>query len=75
MNEERCQELLERNPSVATALNPYIGYDKAAEVAKKSAKEKKSVREIVEREGILPDGVDLDEALDVRGMTEPGLPE
>ncbi len=75
VNEERCRELLERNPSVATALNPYIGYDKASEIAKASAKEKKSVREIVQREGVLPDGVDLDEALDVRGMTEPGLPE
>jgi aspartate ammonia-lyase len=60
---------------VATALNPYIGYDKASEIAKMSAKEKKSVREIVLREGVLPDDVDLDEALDVRGMTEPGVPE
>ena len=38
-NEARCQELLELNPSIATALNPYIGYDKAAEVAKKAHKE------------------------------------
>ena len=75
VDEDRCRELLERNPSVATALNPYIGYDKASEIAKMSAKEKKSVREIVEREGVLPEGVDIDEALDVRGMTEPGLPE
>jgi fumarate hydratase class II len=74
-NEARCQELLERNPSIATALNPYIGYDKAAVVAKTSAKEHVSVREVVEREGLLPEGVDLDEALDVRSMTEPGLPE
>ena len=75
VNEDRCQELLERNPSVATALNPYIGYDKAAVVAKTSAKEKISVREVVMRENLLPEGVDIDEALDVRGMTEPGLPE
>jgi fumarate hydratase class II len=75
VNEDRCRELLERNPSVATALNPYIGYDRAAEVAKAAAKERKSVREIVLREGVLPEGVDVDEALDVRGMTEPGLPE
>jgi fumarate hydratase class II len=75
VNEERCRELLERNPSVATALNPYIGYDRAAEVAKAAARERTSVREIVLREGVLPEGVDLDEALDVRGMTEPGLPE
>jgi len=75
VNEARCQELLERNPSIATALNPYIGYDKAAVVAKTSAKEHVSVREVVEREGLLPEGVDIDEALDVRAMTKPGLPE
>jgi fumarate hydratase class II len=72
-NEARCRELLELNPSIATALNPYIGYDKAAEVAKAAAKEHRSVREIVVREKLLPEGK-IDDALDVRGMTEPGLP-
>ncbi|MEQ9398592.1 MAG: class II fumarate hydratase [Longimicrobiales bacterium] len=74
-DEERCRELLELNPSIATALNPYIGYDKAAVVAKTAAKERVSVRDVVTREGLLPDGVSIDQALDVRGMTEPGLPE
>jgi fumarate hydratase class II len=73
VNEARCRELLELNPSIATALNPYVGYDRAAEVAKAAAKERKSVREIVLREGLLPED-ELDDALDVRGMTEPGLP-
>jgi len=73
-NEARCRELLELNPSIATALNPYIGYDKAAEVAKASAKEHLSVRDIVIREGLLPED-EVDGALDVRGMTEPGLPD
>jgi fumarate hydratase class II len=73
-NEARCRELLELNPSIATALNPYIGYDKAAEVAKASAKEHLSVRDIVIREGLLPED-EVDNALDVRGMTEPGLPD
>jgi fumarate hydratase class II len=73
VNEARCRELLELNPSIATALNPYIGYDKASEVAKASAKEHKSVREVVLREGLLPED-DIDDALDVRAMTEPGLP-
>ena len=72
-NEARCRELLELNPSIATALNPYIGYDKAAVVAKTAAKEHVSVREVVLREGLLP-AEKIDEALDVRGMTEPGLP-
>ena len=74
VNEKRTKELLEKNPSIATALNPYIGYDKAAEVAKEAAREGVSVREVVERRQLIaPDKVD--EALDVRKMTEPGLPE
>jgi fumarate hydratase class II len=73
-NEARCRELLELNPAIATALNPYIGYDKAAEVAKQAAKERKSVREVVSARGLLPPD-QLDKALDVRAMTEPGLPE
>jgi fumarate hydratase class II len=73
-NEERCRELLEKNPAIATALNPWIGYDRAAEVAKESARDRKSVREVVQAKGLLP-ADKLDEALDVRAMTEPGLPE
>jgi fumarate hydratase class II len=73
-DDARCRELLELNPAIATALNPHVGYDKAAEVAKTAAKEKRSVREIVLREGLLPPEK-VDEALDVRAMTEPGLPE
>ena len=74
VNEKRTRELLEKNPSIATALNPYIGYDAAAVVAKESAKRGVSVREIVAEKGLLP-ADQIDEALDVRSMTEPGLPE
>ena len=70
---ERARELLERNPSIATALNAYIGYDRAAVVAKKAASEGRSVREVVEEMGLI-DPEKLDEALDVRQMTEPGVP-
>jgi fumarate hydratase class II len=74
VNRDRCRELLEKNPSIATALNPHIGYDKAAEVAKQAAREKRSVRDVVlERELLPPD--EVDRALDVRSMTEPGLPD
>jgi fumarate hydratase, class II len=73
-NEERARELLELNPSIATALNPYIGYDQAAVVAKESAKRGVSVREVVLEKKLLPED-QVDRALDVRGMTEPGLPE
>jgi fumarate hydratase class II len=73
-NEERARKLLELNPSIATALNPYIGYDAAAVVAKESAKRGVSVRDIVLEKKLLP-ADKIDEALDVRGMTEPGLPD
>jgi len=73
-NEERARELLERNPAIATALNPYIGYDAAAVVAKEAAKRGVSVRQVVIEKKLLPEER-IDEALDVRAMTEPGLPE
>ena len=72
-NEARAKELLEKNPSIATALNLYIGYDDATEVAKEAAKAGLSVRDVVEKKGLLKPE-EIDEALDVRAMTEPGLP-
>ncbi|HET7321141.1 MAG TPA: class II fumarate hydratase [Longimicrobiaceae bacterium] len=72
-NRERARELLEKNPSIATALNAYIGYDEASSVAKEAAKENESVREVVKRRGLLKDE-QLDEVLNVREMTEPGIP-
>jgi fumarate hydratase class II len=70
---ERCRELLELNPSIATALNRTIGYDMASKVAKKSAAEKKSVRDVVLELDLL-DEATLNDVLDVRHMTEPGVP-
>ena len=72
-NEPRAKELLEKNPSIATALNPYVGYDKATEVAKEAARRGLSVRDVVEEKGLLKPE-EINEALDVRAMTEPGLP-
>ncbi|MEZ4701956.1 MAG: lyase family protein, partial [Rhodothermales bacterium] len=70
---DRCRELLELNPSIATALNAAIGYDKAATVAKTSARERKSVRTVAKEMGLLSDEA-LDRYLNVRDMTEPGIP-
>jgi len=72
-NRDRCRDLLEKNPSIATALNAYIGYDEAAAVAKEAAKNFESVRDVVKRRGLLRDD-QLDEVLNVRDMTEPGIP-
>jgi fumarate hydratase class II len=55
---------------MATALNPLIGYMKAAEIAKKSQKERKTVREIAYRDsGLTKEQVDT--ALDPKAQTVP----
>lgn len=73
VDRERCRELLELNPSIATALNSAIGYDKASTVAKKAAAERRSVRDVAREMGLLSDE-ELDQVLNVREMTEPGVP-
>jgi len=54
-NEDVCRRYFERSIAVATALNPYIGYAKAAEVAKEAAKTGKTVVEIVREKKLLPE--------------------
>jgi len=66
-NEQRCAELMEQSLALATALNPVIGYDKAAEIAKKAYASGKTVREVVKEEGILTDE-QLEQYLDVSKM-------
>ena len=70
---DRARELLERNPAIATALNARIGYDRAAQVAKKAALEGRSVRDVVRDMGLAA-SEDLDRLLDAREMTELGVP-
>jgi len=74
-NVERCRELAESSPSIVTPLNRHIGYENAAAVAKKSVKERKTIREVVLEEGYVERGeiteADLDDALDVMSMTHP----
>jgi len=54
-NEDVCRRYFERSIAVATALNPYIGYAKAAEVAKEAANTGKTVVEIVREKKLLPE--------------------
>ncbi len=70
-NEETCRDYVEISPSMATALNPLIGYDAAAEIAKRSFKERRPVRELA-REMTKLTPAQIDEALDPRRQTEPG---
>ena len=69
---DRCRAYAESSPSLGTSLNPYIGYEAAAEVVKESIKTGRSVREIVVERGLLSDE-EVDRALDVLGMTEGGV--
>jgi len=71
-NAEQCRDYVERSPSMATALNPLIGYDKAAEIAKRSAKEHRPVRELA-KEMTKLSAEEIDRALDPSRQTEPGL--
>ncbi|HSQ37799.1 MAG TPA: class II fumarate hydratase [Acidimicrobiia bacterium] len=67
----RAADLLGRNVAIATALAPIIGYDRAAEVARRAAAEGRPVREVALEMAVLPEA-DLDAALDLRAMTEGG---
>jgi fumarate hydratase, class II len=69
---ERAQELLEKNVIVVTALNPHIGYDNGARVAKRAFAEGRTVRDVVLEEGLMS-AEDLDVALDLMGMTGGGV--
>ncbi len=67
-NPGRLGEALSRNPILATALNPLIGYDKAAEVAKKAYREGRPVLEVARETTDIPEE-DLMRLLDPSGMT------
>ncbi len=67
----RCEELVEYSMAMVTSLAPIIGYDKAAEIAKESAKTGQTVREICRNRRILPEA-ELEKALDPFEMTKPG---
>jgi fumarate hydratase class II len=71
---ERLKAYAESSPSVGTALNPAIGYERAAEVIKESTKTGRSIRELVLERGWMTDA-ELDRALDVFGLTKGGIPK
>jgi fumarate hydratase class II len=70
-NVVRCAELVEYSMAMVTSLAPIIGYDKAAEIAKESARTGKTVREICRERKIWPEE-ELEKALDPVEMTKPG---
>jgi fumarate hydratase class II len=72
----RAREYAEGSPSLATALNPVLGYEEAASVAKQALAERKSIRDVVIERGHVDNGTisadDLDRLLDPRRMTGGG---
>lgn len=70
---ERCAHYAETSPSLATALNVYLGYQQAAQVVKTALKEKKTIPQVVREQGLL-DEATLAKVLDPALLTEPGIP-
>ena len=73
VNQQRTDYYVQSTVSLATALNPYIGYAKAAEIAKESVKTGKSIIEIARSRGDLTEE-QIKEILDPARMTEPTSP-
>jgi fumarate hydratase, class II len=68
-NRETCEHYAELTLSAATALNPYIGYDKATEIVQEAVRTGRSLREVAREAGV--DEATLDKALDYRKMARP----
>jgi fumarate hydratase class II len=69
----QCAYWLERSPALVTALAPRIGYAEAAKLAKEALSTNLTVRQLVMDKGLLTPQ-ELDAVLDLRAMTEPGVP-
>ncbi len=69
-NSEACEASVEKSLSMVTSLNPLIGYERAAALAKEAFKSGKTIRQLCREQKVLPDDV-LDRALDPWSMTEP----
>jgi fumarate hydratase class II len=62
--------MVEKSLSMVTSLNPHIGYERAAALAKEAFKTGKTIRELCREQNVLPEA-ELNKALDPWRMTEP----
>ena len=69
---ERCRAYAEASPAVATALNPLLGYERAAAIVKRSVATGEPIRTILEEDGELTPA-QIDQALDVLALTKGGF--
>jgi fumarate hydratase class II len=72
VNEDRLTDALERNPILVTALNPVIGYEKGAAIAKRAYKEGRPIRAVAAEETDLGDA-ELERLLDPMELTRGGI--
>lgn len=72
VDEKRCSELLENSHALATVLNPYIGYENVAMLVKTALSENKSMKQVLIEMDVIPEKY-LNQILDARKMTEPGV--
>jgi fumarate hydratase class II len=72
VNEAKINEALDRNPILVTALNPVIGYEKGAAVAKKAYAEGRPIKDIAREETDLTDE-ELDRLLDPADLAKGGI--
>jgi fumarate hydratase class II len=68
-NLEGNRQHAESTPAIATALNPYIGYDRATEIVQEAVASKRTIREVAREKGV--DDETLDKALDLQAMARP----
>ncbi len=71
-NEEHCRQMVENSIGIITVINPYVGYEKAAAIAKEAQRTGKSVKELLLEKGIFTEE-ELKKILDPYNMTEPGI--
>ena len=71
-NETRCRYFVENSVGIIAAICPYVGYQKAAEIAKEAIKTGESVRKLIIEKGLLTKE-QMDEIMDPVQMTEPGI--
>lgn len=71
-NETRCRYLVENSVGIITAICPHVGYQKAADIAKKAIRTGESVRSLILQEKLMTEA-ELDRVLDPVHMTEPGI--
>lgn len=73
-NEERCLELLHKSTAIATALNPYLGYQAVSEIVKEALKKNSIISDIVLKHNLI-EKEDLDLILSPEEMTQPKEPD